>query len=131
MQSQTLFKVPTLLRERIVQIKTSHGHNYNGKVLVLQLKISHRVPQQLKISENISQHCSTVGENISRTSSLVVVISPIGPCSDPGDELTMTAHCPLSDVMVMMKMGILHQPFHCDLPRDNLMTKHKAWFPAW
>ena len=77
-----------------------------------------------------------MGENISRTSSLVVVISPIGPCSDPGDELTMTAHCPLSDVVVVMiamiiimKMGILHQPFHCDLPRDNLMTKHKAWFP--
>ena len=48
----------------------------------------------------------------------------------------MTAHCPMSDVTVMMiamiiimKMGILHQPFHCDLPRDNLMTKHKAWFP--
>ena len=79
-----------------------------------------------------------MGENISRTSSLVVVISPIGPCSDPGDELTMTAHCPLSDVVVVMmiamimimKVGILHQPFHCDLPRDNLMTKHKAWFPG-
>ena len=77
-----------------------------------------------------------MGENISRTSSLVVVISPIGPCSDPGDELTMTAHCPLSDVVVVMiamiiimKMGILHRPFHCDLPRDNLMTKHKAWLP--
>ena len=31
-------------------------------------------------------------EKIWRTSSLVVVISAIGPCSDPGDELTMTAH---------------------------------------
>ena len=32
-------------------------------------------------------------------------------------------------MIMIMKMGILHQPFHCDLPRDNLMTKHKAWFP--
>ena len=78
-----------------------------------------------------------MGENISRTSSLVVVISPIGPCSDPGDELTMTAHCAPTDVRMMMmietiiilKMGILNQAFHCDLPRVNLMTKHKAWLP--
>ena len=46
----------------------------------------------------------------------MVVISPIGPCSDPGDELTMTAHCAPSDVRTMMmietiiilKMGILN-----------------------
>ena len=46
--------IPTLLRERIVQIKTSHGHNYNGKVLVLQLKISHTIPPQLKISHRVA-----------------------------------------------------------------------------
>ena len=82
------------------------------------------------------QSTSSMGEKISRTSSLVVVISPIGPCSDPRDELTMTAHCALSDMMVMMtamiiimRMGILNQPFRCDVPQDNLMSIQKAWFP--
>ena len=37
-------------------------------------------------------------KNIWRTSSLVDVISPIGPCSDPRYELTMTGHCTPSDM---------------------------------
>ena len=36
-------------------------------------------------------------KNIWRTLSLVDVISPIGPCSDPRYELTMTGHCTPSD----------------------------------
>ena len=79
------------------------------------MKISYQWYCTTGTDENISQS-TTVGENISRTSSLVVVISPIGPCSDPGDELTMTAHCAPSDVrtmmmietIIIMKMGILN-----------------------
>ena len=64
----------------------------------------------------------SASEKIWRTSSLVVVISPIGPCSDPGDELTMTAHCaPSSDMLMMIMTSLL---FIVILLEGNLMTMY-------